>query len=109
MQFSNDELYTMNTLLGNRNTILNVDFIDGESHIKNGIKSLEDRKLYNSLNVIVKNRISIKLVSSLDLLDKYNKASKYLLIENITIAISNSCKRIRIVLPKRKRHIIYYK
>lgn len=45
MQFSNDELYTMNTLLGNRNTILNVEYIDGESHIKNGIKSLEERQL----------------------------------------------------------------
>lgn len=90
MQFSNDELYTMNTLLGNRNTILNVEFIDGESHIKNGIKSLEDRKLYNSLNVIGKNRISGKLVSSLNSLDKYNKASKYLSIENITIAICDN-------------------
>lgn len=77
MQFSNDELYTMNTLLGNRNTILNVDFIDGESHIKNGIKSLEERQLITN-NVVVSKPLSDEFLCYLKYLSDYINSDKYL-------------------------------
>ena len=89
MQFSNDELYTMNTLLGNRNTILNVDFIDGESHIKNGIKSLEERQLITN-NVVVSEPISDEFLCYLKYLSDYINSDKYLFINNCAIVRKNN-------------------
>ena len=89
MQFSNDELYAMNTLLGNRNTILNVDFIDGESHIKNGIKSLEERQLFTN-NVAVSEPLSDEFLCYLKYLSDYINADKHLFINNCAIVRKNN-------------------
>ncbi len=89
MQFSNDELYTMNTILGNRNTILNVEYIDGESHIKNGIKSLEERQLITN-NVVVSEPFSDEFLCYLKYLSDYINSDKYLFINNCAIVRKNN-------------------